>query len=80
MHELGVLRQVMKTVCGIAEKNRIDCIKFITLEVGTESTYVPRFFEMLFPVAADSFPLLRQAQLRMDMVPGKALTIKEIGY
>ena len=80
MHELGVLRQVMKTVNGIAEKNRIERIKFITLDVGTESTYVPRFFEKLFPIATDTYPVLQQAQLRMNMVPGKGLTIKEIGY
>lgn len=80
MHELGVLRQVMKTVNGIAEKNRIHRIKFITLEVGTESTYVPRFFEKLFPIAADPYPVLSQASLRMIMVEGRGLTIKEIGY
>lgn len=80
MHELGVLRQVMKTVNKIAEKNRIKQVKFITLEIGTESSYVPRFFERLFPIAADPYPVFHQTQLRMTMVPGRGLTIKEIGY
>ncbi len=80
MHELGVLRQVLKTVSRIAEQNRIEQVKFITLEVGLESTYVPAFFTKLFPAAADPYSALRNAELRMVRVSGKGLTIKEIGY
>ena len=80
MHELGVLRHIMKTVGGIAEQNRIASVKFITLEVGTESTYVPAYLTKLFPVAADPYPPLRNAELRIIGVSGRGLTIKEIGY
>ena len=80
MHELGVLRQVMKTVSRIAEENHITHVKFVTLEVGTESTYVPAFFTKLFPAAADPYPALRNAELRINTVSGRGLTIKEIGY
>ena len=80
MHELGVLRHVLKTVGGIAEKNRIASVKFITLEVGIQSTYVPTYLTKLYPVAADPYPPLRNAELKINMVSGKGLTIKEIGY
>ena len=80
MHELGVLRHVVKTVNQIAVKNDIERVKFITLEVGKESTYVLSFFMKLFPVATDSFPILQTAELRISSVSGKGLTIKEIGY
>lgn len=80
MHELGVLRQAVKTVNEIAQKNHIDQVKFITLEVGIDSTYVPVFFEKLFPVATEHFPILQKATLNIATVPGKGLTIKEIGY
>lgn len=80
MHELGVLYQALKTVDRIAEKNRIRHIKHITLEVGEDSTYVPAFLEKLFPVAADRFPVVKGAQLRIQMAPGRLLLIKDIGY
>ena len=80
MHELGVLRNAVKTVTEVAEKNRIDRIKFITLEIGESSSFVPAFFEKLYPAAIDSLPLFEGSELRMVKVSGKNLVIKEIGY
>ena len=80
MHELGVLHHIVKTVERIAEENRITAVRHITLEVGTESGIVPRYLTKLFPVAVDSCPALKKAKLRIEMVPGKGLSIKEIGY
>ncbi len=80
MHELGVLCQVVKKVTKIAEENKIHAIKHITLEVGDESTFVPIFLEKLFPVATDGLSLFSNSELRLSMVPGKNLVIKDIGY
>ena len=80
MHELGVLRYVVRTVGGIAEKNRIGSVKHITLEVGEESGYVPFYLEKLFPVAVDAYPVMQNARLKICMVPGKGLQIRDIGY
>ncbi|MBQ6878296.1 MAG: hydrogenase maturation nickel metallochaperone HypA [Oscillospiraceae bacterium] len=80
MHELGVLCQVVKKVSAVAEENGISAIKHITLEVGTESTFVPVFLEKLFPVATDSLSLFKGSALKLLMVPGRNLVIKEIGY
>ena len=80
MHELGILYQTVRTVSRVAEENRIQKVKHITLAVGTESTYVPAFLEKLFPLAIDREPLMKNAQLRIEMVPGNGLLIKEIGY
>ena len=80
MHELGVLNNAVKTVADVAQKNNIKKIKFITLEMGEESSFVPVFFEKLFPVAIDGLPLFDGAQLKLEIVPGKSLIIKEIGY
>ena len=80
MHELGVLRQAVKTVSRIAEQHQIQRIKHITLEVGTESTFVPHYLEKLFPVATDQVSLMKGAELRIRMVPGERLVIGEIGY
>ena len=80
MHELGVLHQVVKTVERIAAENHIRNIKHITLEVGAVSGFVPQYLTKLFPVAVDSCPVLEKARLRIETVPGRGLTIKEIGY
>ena len=80
MHELGILYQTVRSVGRIAVKNRIQKIIHITLEVGMESTYVLAYLKKLFPVAIDQEPLMKGAQLRIEMVPGRGLLIKEIGY
>lgn len=80
MHELGVLMATVKTVSKTAQQNNITKIKHITLDVGEDSGYVPMYLHKLFPVAIDSFPLLKDAQLKIQMVQGKNLQIKDIGY
>ena len=80
MHELGVLHQVVKTVDRIAAENKIRKVKHITLEVGQSSGFVPLYLTKLFPVAVDGCPALKKTQLRIEPVPGKGLSIKEIGY
>ena len=80
MHELGVLSRAVSKVNGIAEQNGIERIKFMTLEVGTESTIVPVFFEKLSRLATEGYPRVRDAELKIALAPGKGLIIKEIGY
>ena len=80
MHELGILRQIVRVVEETAEKNRISGVKHITLEVGNDSGIVPYYMTKLFPVAADAFPILADTELRIRMVRGKGLVIKDIGY
>ena len=80
MHELGVLLQAVKTVNKVAEEHRIGKIKVLTLEVGDRSGFLPVFFEKLFPVAIEKFPVMAEAELKIEVIPGKDLRIKEIGY
>ena len=80
MHELGVLGRAVEKVNDIAEQNGIAHIRHMTLEVGTESTFVPLFFEKLFPLVKENYPRLQDAELKIDLAPGKGLIIKEIGY
>ena len=80
MHELGVLFQAVKTVDRLAEENKIQRVKHITLEVGDESGFIPKFFEKLFPVATDQFPRIQGAELRIELAKGRQLLIKDFGY
>lgn len=80
MHELGVLMQAVKTVDQIAQQHKIKQIKHMTLEIGEESGFLPVFFEKLFPVAVEHYPVMKEAQLKMELVPGRVLKVKDIGY
>ena len=80
MHELGILRHIVGIVEQVADKNRIEAIKNITLEVGAESGVVPLYMNKLFPVVAEAFPILKNAELVIHMVAGNDLIIKEIRY
>ncbi len=80
MHELGILRQIVKVVKQVADTNSIEYVKHITLEVGLDSGIVLRYMEKLFPVAVDSFPFLKNAELRIRSVRGRGLIIKDIGF
>lgn len=80
MHELGILRQIVKIVEQTAVKNGIEHIKNITLEVGRDSDIVPGYMMKLFPVAADALPRLKNTELRICMVRGNSLVIRDIRY
>ena len=80
MHELGVLREIVKIVDRAAKENGIPKIKHITLEVGEASGFVPMYLTKLFPAAADACPAMHETKLIIDMVPGKGLVVKDIGY
>ena len=81
MHELGILRLAARTAVRAAEQNGVRHIKFLTLEIGSESGYVPLYFEKYFPIIREEYPPLETAELRMETVPGgRRLLVKEIGY
>lgn len=80
MHELGILKQIAHTVDKVAATNSIKLIKSITLEVGNESGIVPYYMKKMFPIVTDVFPILKNTDLVINLVCGKSLIIKEIGY
>ena len=80
MHELGILVQIAKSVKKIMAQQHIDKIRHITLEIGEASGVVPRYMHKLFPVAADMYPFLQDVEMKLQIVPGKGLIIKDIGY
>ena len=80
MHELGVLTQALKRVQRAADEKNIKSIKTVVLEIGETSSFVPAYFARLYPAARELFPATAQSELRMLMVPGPGLRIKEISY
>lgn len=80
MHELGVLCHVVKTVDRAAKQNGIKSVKHITLQVGEDSGYVPHYLTKLFPAALEFCPDLGKPELKIEIVPGNRLQIKDFGY
>ena len=80
MHELGILRHIVRTVERTAQDNAITAIRHINLDVGTSSSFVPEYLTKLFPVATDGKPLFARAALRINAVEGTGLIIRDIGY
>ena len=80
MHELGVLLHAVRTVDRLAEQNRVKRVKYITLEVGQDSGFVSMYLTKLFPVSIEGFPRMQKAELKLNLVPGEGLQIKDFGY
>ena len=71
MHEIGVVRSMVKTVTAFAEANRIPEIAEIVVDVGELSLVIPKYVEDLYPrVVEDTF--LKNTKLIMNIVPGLA--------
>lgn len=73
MHEIGALHQAIKLVDRIAKENQVEQVKYITLEIGELSGLLPVFFEKYFPVVAEDFPVVKDAELRIVTVRGQAI-------
>lgn len=71
MHEIGLVRQVVRTVTDYAEKNGVTEISEIVLQIGELSMVVPAYVEEVYPLVVKGTALERAA-LRIETVPGMA--------
>lgn len=73
MHEIGVLSKAVDMVEEIATSQNIKEVKYITLEIGELSGFLPIFFEKYFPIVTEDKPIFKNTELKMDLVKGEAL-------
>ena len=73
MHEIGVLNEAVKMAESVGKANNISKIKYLSLEIGELTGYLPIFFEKYFPVVVADKPLFDGAELRLSIVKGQAL-------
>ena len=71
MHEIGVVRQVVRTVEDFARENGITEIAEIVLDIGELSLIIPKYVEDIYPVATEG-SILEKAKLTMNVIPGMA--------
>lgn len=71
MHEIGIVRQLVRTVTAFAEENCISEIREVIVDCGELSLVIPEYVEELYPVAAKG-SILEKSRLSIHTVPGLA--------
>ncbi len=71
MHEIGIVRQLLRTVTEFAEENSVRDIREVTVDCGELSLVIPEYLEELYPVVVRG-SILENARLTIHMVPGLA--------
>ena len=71
MHEIGIVRQMLRTVPDFAAENDIDDIREIIVDCGELSLVVPEYLYEVYPVVVPG-SILSNAKLTVNMVPGMA--------
>ena len=71
MHEIGIVRQLVRTVTNFAAENHVDDIREVVVDCGELSLVIPEYLEELYPAVAKG-SILENAKLTICMVPGLA--------
>lgn len=71
MHEIGLLRSLVRTVTDFAAENGVSDIREVIVDCGELSLVIPEYLEELYPVAAKK-SILQDAKLTINVIPGLA--------
>jgi hydrogenase nickel incorporation protein HypA/HybF len=71
LHEIGIVKAMVKTVLDYAAENGVDSVSEIVMDVGELSLVVPDYLEKLYPVVVKDTPL-KDTRLVIEIVPGLA--------
>ena len=69
MHELGIVKHVMKTLKDVADENQLTKIGSVTLEVGEVSGIIHDMFKDCWNWYADKDPLFAGSELKIEVLP-----------
>ena len=71
MHEINIVRQVMRTVEDFAKENNIPDIREIVLDIGELSLVIPEYVEEIYPAVAKD-TMFENVKLIINVIPGLA--------
>ena len=71
MHEIGIVRQLLRTVTDFAQENSVHEIHEVVVDCGELSLVIPEYLEELYPVVVKG-SILENTRLTIHMVPGLA--------
>ncbi len=73
MHELGLLKDMVRTLNKVADEQKISHISEITIEIGEASGAMPELFEEVFPYFQEQSELLKDAKMNFTSVKSRGL-------
>lgn len=71
MHEIGVVRAMLKTVDKYCEDNNVDEVDEIVVDCGELSLVIPDYVDEIYPVVVEDTKYSR-TKLIINVVPGMA--------
>ena len=71
MHEIGVVRQMCKTVMEFAAENQIQSVSEIVVEIGELSLIITKYVEDVYPLVVED-TMLKDTKLIIEEIPGLA--------
>jgi len=71
MHEIGVVRSMVKTVTDFSEQNDMKEVAEIVLDIGELSLVIPKYVEDIYPVVVGD-TWLKDTKLVINVIPGMA--------
>lgn len=71
MHEIGIVRQIVRTVTDFARENGIEKIAEIVVDCGELSLVVPKYLQDIYPVVTEG-TILEGTKLLVNEIPGMA--------
>ena len=71
MHEIGIVRQMLRTVTDFTKENDVKKILEVIVDCGELSLVIPEYVEKLYPTVVKG-SILEQAKLTIRPVPGMA--------
>ena len=71
MHEIGIVRQLLRTVTAFAEENGIKEIHEVVVDCGELSLVIPEYVQELYPPVVKG-SILENAKLTVNTVLGLA--------
>ena len=71
MHEIGIVRQLLRTVTAFAEENGVHDIREVVVDCGELSLVIPDYLQEVYPAVVKG-SILQDAKLRINSVPGLA--------
>lgn len=70
MHELGIVFYVIDKVEELAEKNHVQKVLGLTLEVGEVSSVVPDYFKECYTWAIKNTKHMKECELNLVVIAG----------
>lgn len=71
MHEIGIVRQLLRTVSGFAEEHGITEILEVVVDCGELSLVIPEYLHAVYPAVTEG-TILQGTKLVVETVPGFA--------